>query len=158
MKLTAILISVIVVLAVALFWGLSARSNVYLDGRCFANVSYGDSTQGNFGFKGNITFEFAKDKTGQFYLTGIVNYQNQNYILSRNVTFNYKNIIDNKYLVEVVGHGKKIRDNMPEDVSALAEKNFGLGGEYFIYLKNNNDNYITIGTPLSPMINCVIQP
>jgi hypothetical protein len=48
-------------------------------------------------------------------------------------------------------------DNVPEDITLLTTKIFGMEGEYVISLDKKDNNYITIANTLSPLMNCVIQ-
>ena len=48
-------------------------------------------------------------------------------------------------------------DNVPADLSPLAIKIFFLSGEYSMHMTKNDNNFITIGNALSPLMNCVIQ-
>lgn len=158
MKFALTLSAVIATLTATFFWGLMGHSSSYLDDRCFANFTYTDSTDSNaFSFKGNIVFEMSKNKTGQFNLSGDMGYQGKNYTLSRYVKFTYTNIKDNSYRVKVLSQETMAHDNVPADLSPLAIKIFFLSGEYSMHMTKNDNNFITIGNALSPLMNCVIQ-
>ena len=147
MKLMTTLVLAVVALICLLTWQLSLRSGVYFDKRCFANITYVDASDHALLFKGNITFEFNKNETGVFNLSGNIDYQGRQYRLSRYITFTYHNVSGNQYRM----------NNVPEDITLLTTKIFGMEGEYVISLDKKDNNYITIANTLSPLMNCVIQ-
>lgn len=158
MKLTGLFVTLIVLLAGLFAWGANSHPKEYFSDRCFANLTYDSSTkEEDFTFNGNIAFEFRTDKTGQFNLSGFMKSDGKTWTFSRYITFNYRNISANKYHITITGQAPMVHDNAPDNVSALAVKMLGLGGQYAVYLQRTDDNYFTIGIPLSPVINCVIQ-
>ncbi|EMW0510102.1 hypothetical protein ACVD54_002149 [Enterobacter mori] len=158
MKIALTLSATVLILTGALIWGMVNRTSAYIDDRCFANFTYTDNTNEKaFNFKGNIFFEFSKNKTGQFNLSGDVSYQGQNYTFSRYVRFNYVNIKNNAYRIKIISHEPMAHDNVPAAISPLAIKILFLTGEYSMYLHKHDNNFITIGNSLSPLMNCVIQ-
>jgi hypothetical protein len=142
----------------ALLWGIIVRPSAYIDDRCFARFTYEDGSEDqSFSFTGNVAFEFSKNKTGQFNLSGDMYSQGKKYIFSRYVKFNYTNTASNAYNVKILSHESLAHDNVPESLSSFAVKIFFLSGEHTMYMKKQGDSYITIGNTLSPVMNCVIQ-
>lgn len=157
MKLVNTFVLTTVVLICLLIWQLSQRTGVYFDERCFANATYVDASDDALLFKGNITFEFNKDRTGAFNISGNIGYQGHQYRLSRYVTFTYHNVRGNQYRMNTTTKYIMAHDNVPKDLTQLTTKIFGMQGEYIISLEKRNNNYITIANTLSPLMNCVIQ-
>lgn len=158
MKINVLLTTAVVVLSGLLFFNLAGNSGDYLDSRCFANTSYVDATDETaLKFTGNVNYEFTPQSAGVFVLTGILFYQGNRYIFSRHVTFHYKNVTRNKYRITLVEKEPLAHDNTPEDIADLAIKILGLSSDYYIFLQEHDNNTITIGTPLSPSLNCVIN-
>lgn len=157
MKLMTTLVLAVVALICLLTWQLSLRSGVYFDKRCFVNITYVDASDHALLFKGNITFEFNKNETGVFNLSGNIDYQGRQYRLSRYITFTYHNVSGNQYRMNTTTKDIMAHDNVPEDITLLTTKIFGMEGEYVISLDKKDNNYITIANTLSPLMNCVIQ-
>ncbi|MDX6041327.1 hypothetical protein [Scandinavium lactucae] len=157
MKLLATLLVAIVALTGLLIWQVKERAGVYFDNRCFANVNYGDSSDNDLLFKGNVTFEFNENKTGMFNISGNIEYQGNYYRLSRYVTFTYDNVSGNQYRMISATKDIMAHDNVPADIEPLASKVFGLNGEYTVYLYKKDNNFITFANALLPLMNCVIQ-
>ncbi|AVH17525.1 hypothetical protein CWR52_10060 [Enterobacter sp. SGAir0187] len=157
MKLMTTLTLAMVMLIFLLTWQLSLRSDVYFDKRCFANITYVGDSDSSFLFKGNVTVEFNKDKTGAFNISGNVDYQGRQYQLSRFITFSYHNVSGNQYRMNTTTKDIMAHDNIPKNITPLTIKIFGMEGEYATFLEKRENNYITIANTLSPLMNCVIQ-
>lgn len=157
MKLMTTLTLVVIALTGMLVWQLTQRAGTYFGERCFANITYIDTSDNDFMFKGNVTFDFDKNKTGGFNLSGNINYQGKLYRLSRYITFTYHNVSGNQYRMKTTTKDIMAHDNLPKEIAPLASKIFGMEGEYAIFLNKKDDNYITIANTVSPLMNCVIQ-
>jgi hypothetical protein len=157
MKLMTTLAMAAVALICVLVWQLNQRAGTYFDERCFANITYVDASDNDFLFKGNVTFDFNKNKTGIFNLSGNIDYQGHLYRLSRYITFTYHNVGGNQYRMKTTTKDIMAHDNVPKEIATLTTKIFGMEGEYAISLNKKDNNYITIANTLSPLMNCVIQ-
>ncbi|NDJ56485.1 hypothetical protein GWD52_05630 [Enterobacteriaceae bacterium 4M9] len=158
MKIVAILATTIIVLLATLIWQITDHRQIYFNERCFANIEYLDASSDNsLPFHGNIVFEFLTDQTGQFNLSGTISHNEKEYTFSRYVKFSYKNIVDNNYRLKIHAIEALSHDNVPEEISEFVIKRLTLSGERTIYLQKNDASVITIGNPLTPMFNCVIQ-
>jgi hypothetical protein len=158
MKVAAVLAMIIITLAGVLTWQVIEMPKPYFNDRCFANIFYVDAEDENaLTFNGNVAFEFAKDKTGQFGISGFVTHNTKRYTFSRHIKFSYVNTSGNHYRIKMRSHEVLVHDNVPEEVSVFVVKMLSLDGEHMVYLQNNNSDVITVGDPLSPMFNCVIQ-
>lgn len=157
MKLIATLLVAIIALTCLLIWQLNERAGVYFDDRCFGNVTYVDASDNALRFEGNVTFDFKKTNTGMFNLTGNIDYHENNYRLSRYISFTYDNVSGNQYRINTTTKDIMAHDNVPAELLPLVTRIFGMEGEYTIYLHKDDNNFITIANALSPLINCVIQ-
>ncbi|HAT2830539.1 TPA: hypothetical protein I8370_003601 [Klebsiella oxytoca] len=157
MKLISTLLVLIIVLTGLFIWQIRERAGIYFYERCFANVTYVDASNKDFLFKGNVTFEFNENRSGEFNLTGDLEYQGEHYHLSRYVTFNYDNVDGNHYNMITSTKDIMAHDNIPDKLLPLISKILGLSGKYTLYINKNNGNYFTIANSLSPLMNCVIQ-
>lgn len=158
MKILLALSAVILILTATLIYGMYHRSSNYFDDRCYANFTYTGSKNDNaFNFHGNVFLELSNNKTGQFNLSGDVSYSGENYTLSRHVKFNYINIKNDAYRVHILSNEPMAHDNVPEEIAPLATKILLLSGEHSMYIHKYDNNLITIGNALSPLMNCVIQ-
>lgn len=158
MKIFSLLLILLIGFLGAHLWYLSERDQPYFDNRCFANINYIDETENaQFRFNGNISIDFSRNKSGLYNLSGMLEKDGKKYTLSRNVKFRYTNISGDSYHITITSHEIMQHDTAPENISTFAVKMFALSGEYSMNLARHNDNYITIGNTVSPVMNCVIH-
>lgn len=157
MKLAALLIVILILSAVLIFNSTFVPERKYFDKNCFASIEYIDMTEsGSVSFQGNVLFDFDDDKTAELNISGGVAVGGKKYVLSRAVHLNYKYIIDNKYTYNVKNNEKMVHDNIPDDMSDIVLRVLGVTNRNSVYMRDNG-SYITMGTHLSPVANCVIQ-
>lgn len=156
MKIKLTLVFILVLLVANCIRLIFLHNDKYLNLTCESTVHYIDNTHGkDFSFNGTIIFDFDKSKNGYFYLSGTTGNKIEKYVFSRYVKFEYKNEESNRYSVKIINIQKMGHDNVPDSFVPVIYSELNIADKPSLFISRSNENLLTLGTIVSPLLNCV---
>ncbi|KMV93662.1 hypothetical protein HMPREF9688_02557 [Klebsiella oxytoca 10-5244] len=127
----------------------------YFNASCRAHMDYRGITQGEgFDFEGDISFFFNNDRTGRYYISGIINDNERSYPISRFVTFTYQNNGKKVYTFRRVNVEKSVHDNLSDMTQGKSKRMLPLTQKISFNI-GVNKNYIIFSNAVSPLFICI---
>lgn len=114
----------------------------------------GITEEDGFDFKGDVSFFFNKDKTGRYYISGVMEDRDGDYSISRLVNFSYQHKSDGEYIITPISLEKSIHDNVPEKIHDKLKRMLPLTEKVSVNI-GANDNYTIFSNAVSPFFICV---
>ncbi|HHO8349554.1 TPA: hypothetical protein ACRX1T_003597 [Klebsiella pneumoniae] len=132
------------------------QSEKYLNLTCESTVHFTDNSHGNdFLFNGTIIFDFEKSRNGYFYLSGTTGNKLEKYDFSRYIKFEYKHEESNRYSVKIANIQKMGHDTVPDSFVPVIYSELNIADKPSLFISRSNENLLTLGTIVSPLLNCV---
>lgn len=143
------------VLCISLVY-INYKQHNYFATRCESTLTYHDySADSDFTFSGNIILEFYGDRSGQYFLTGIIHNKGIDFQLSRAIDFSYTHSSGKKYSIDINEIRKLGTDTSPEPLVSKLLKVLGIAGNIALSIERKSD-YITLWAPVIPVLTCAI--